>query len=692
MNNPGSSIADRRHDAVRVSQTFVRTVDRVSVFAGALSALGLFAMVGFICFEVISRSVFNEPTVWVTEYATYLLVGIAFMALAYAQKEDGHIRVELIVGNLSAPARQKIDVLTAWIGLVFVGFAAWQMTSFNYQEYVNDTRNWGLLATPQWIPELVVSVGYGLFVLAILADILRAGAAHGPAPGGLTASRIALGALAILLAVLVGLGPYPVAVAGNAYDWGSVAIVCAFAVMVWALSGLRMLIAVAAILALVALAFLAVREQGLLAIGLILVLGMVVMLLLGVRIALALGIVGMLGLYFLLPQPQLSVLAERSWNSINTFTLTAIPMFVLMGGLLLRSGVTTQMFDALLRWFGRTPGGIAHASVGACGIFAAVSGSSLATAATMGAVACPEMIKRGYSPQLTYGVIAAGGTLGILIPPSIAMIIYGTTVGAPISDLFIAGIIPGLVLMASFMLAILVWSAVISGSAPRGTPYTVGEKMSALVGVLPFMILIVSVLGSLYLGIATPTEAGAIGVAVSILLCALRGKLSWTMLGETALETVKVTSFLLLIVVGASILSWVFDVLGLPVSLVSEVKAVDLSPWMVMALIALVYILLGMFIDPISMMLMTLPVAYPLVLALGFDKIWFGIALVMMIEVGMITPPVGIILFVLRGISGDVPLKSIVQGVLPFVAVILLNVVLIYYYPAIVTWLPGEMR
>ena len=319
-------------------------------------------------------------------------------------------------------------------------------------------------------------------------------------------------------------------------------------------------------------------------------------------------------------------------------------------------------------------------------------GRALATAATMGAVACPEMIKRGYSPQLTYGVIAAGGTLGILIPPSIAMIIYGTTVGAPISDLFIAGIIPGLVLMASFMLAILVWSAVISGSAPRGTPYTVREKMSALVGVLPFMVLILSVLGSLYMGIATPTEAGAIGVAVSMLLCAQRKKLGWTMLVETALETVKVTSFLLLIVVGASILSWVFDVLGLPVSLVSEVKAVDLSPWMVMALIALVYILLGMFIDPISMMLMTLPVAYPLVLALGFDKIWFGIALVMMIEVGMITPPVGIILFVLRGISGDVPLKSIVQGVLPFVAVILLNVVLIYCYPDIVIWLPGEMR
>ena len=207
--------------------------------------------------------------------------------------------------------------------MLFVGFAAWQMTSFNYQEFVNDTRNWGLLATPQWIPELVVSMGYGLFVLAILADIFRAGAARGPTAGGPATSWIVLGALAILLAVLVSLGPYPVPVAGSAYDWGSLAIVCAFAVMVWALSGLRMLLAAAAILASVALAFLAVREQGLPAVGLILVLGMVLMLLLGVRIALALGMVGVLGLYFLLPHPQLSVLAERSWNSINTFTLTA---------------------------------------------------------------------------------------------------------------------------------------------------------------------------------------------------------------------------------------------------------------------------------------------------------------------------------------------------------------------------------
>ncbi|MGI9412506.1 MAG: TRAP transporter large permease subunit [Hyphomicrobiales bacterium] len=669
------------------SSKFTQTVDLMSAAAGAVSSVALVIIVLSTCYEVISRYVFNEPTVWATEYATYLLLGITFIGLAYAQKQGSHIRVELIVGQLAPPTRHKLEILTHWLGLFFVVFATWQMMSFNYQEYINDTRNWGLLATPQWIPELAVSLGYGLFTLAILADIHRLSSPANPLRWWTAPSAFI--ALAI---VLVALGPYPVPITAGALDWGSASIACAFAVAVWAWSGPRILTVFAAVIASIAVTFLWARGLTLLPIGLLIVLVMLFFLLIGVRISLALGMVGLLGLCFLLPQPQLSLLAERSWNSVNSFTLTAIPMFVLMGGLLLRSGVTTQMFDALLRWFGRTPGGIAHASIGACGIFAAVSGSSLATAATMGAVACPEMIKRGYSPQLTYGVIAAGGTLGILIPPSIAMIIYGTTVGAPITVLFIAGVIPGLVLMVSFMIAVLIWSTAVKGAAPQGRTYTLREKLEALLGVLPFLVLIVSVLGSLYMGIATPTEAGGIGAVIAMLLCVQRGKFTWRMLHETALETVKVTSFLLLIVVGASILSWVFDVLRLPVSLVAEVQAVQFSPWVVMTIIALIYILLGMFIDPISMMLMTLPVAYPIVTVLGFDPIWFGVALVLMIEVGMITPPVGIILFVLRGMSGDVPMKTIVYGVMPFVAVILLNVVLIYLYPAIVTWLPGQME
>lgn len=662
-------------------------IDMLSHVAGVAGALALLMMILFVCFEVLSRWLFNEPTVWVNEYSTYLLIAVTFIGLAYAQKEKSHIQVELILGYLSAAAQKRLNVLTLWIGLFFVVFAAWQMVSFNYQEYANNTRSWGLLATPQWKPELVVSVGYGLFCLSILADINRTQSSIGSLRWWIVpAGFVALSGLLFLL------GPYPVKIANGPVDWGSLAIACVFLAAIWAWSGLRTLLEFSAVLGAVMLVFYLGHDMSLLSVGLMLVGAILVFLLAGVQISLALGLVGMIGLYFLLPQPQLSLLAERSWNGVNSFTLTAIPMFVMMGGLLLRSGATTEMFGAMRRWFGKTPGGIAHASIGACGVFAAVSGSSVATAATMGAVACPEMIQRGYSPRLTYGVIAAGGTLGILIPPSIAMIIYGTTVGAPVTTLFIAGIIPGILLMLAFMLVVFLWSLAVPGAAPKSRSYSLREKLDSTIGVLPFLSLILLVLGSLYFGVATPTEAGGIGSVFALILCLIRGKLSWSMLLETALETVKVTSFLLMIVVGASILSWVFDALQLPVSLVAEVQNLDWEPWLIMAIIALIYILMGMFIDPISMMLMTLSITFPIVTALGFDPIWYGIALVLMIEVGMITPPVGIILFVLRGISGDVGMKQIVLGVLPFVGVILLTLVLIYFYPSIVTWLPAQME
>jgi len=674
-------------DATADDDVVIRAIDRLGGAASALGALALLAMTAIVCHEVFSRYLLNDPTYWGTEIATYILLGMTYVGLAVAQRSGSHIRVELLLGLLRPDARREVELTATWIGLLFVSVATWQMIAFNFQEYVNDTRDWGLLSTPQWIPETAVSLGWMVFALAILAELYRLR----PPVGAL--ARWAVPALAVAAALLLFLlGPFPVKVPGTGFDWGTlvVAAACLLGALAW--SGARTALAVAGIVAALTAAFWGAKGLPLLPIGLLLVAALLLLLLLGVRVALALGTVGLLGLYFLLPQPQLSLIAERSWNSVNSFTLTAVPMFVLMGGLLLRSGVATEMFDALMRWFGRVPGGIAHATVGASGIFAAVSGSSLATAATMGTVACPEMIARGYSARLTYGVVAAGGTLGILIPPSIAMIIYGTTVGAPITVLFIAGIVPGLILMLAFMAAVFVWSLSLPGAAPPGDAYGWAEKLRALVGVLPFALLIVAVLGSLYAGVATPTEAGGVGSAVALALCLQRGRLTWRLLYDTALETVRVTSFLLLIVVGASILGWVFDYLRVPASLVDVVRTADLAPWIVMAVIGLIYILLGMFIDPISMMLMTLPVTFPIVTALGFDAIWFGIALVLMIEVGLITPPVGIVLFVLRGMSGEVPLKEIVYGVLPFVGVILAFVVFLYGFPEVVAWLPDRME
>ena len=411
----------------------------------------------------------------------------------------------------------------------------------------------------------------------------------------------------------------------------------------------------------------------------------------GVRVALGLGLVGLGAIYTLLPVPSPIVLGERSWESLNSFTLTAVRMFVMMGALLLKSGLSDQVFETLAKWLGRFPGGIAHAGIGACTVFAAVSGSSLATAATMGMVACPEMTRRGFSPRLAYGSIAAGGTLGILIPPSIPMIIYGSMVGAPVATLFIAGLLPGLLLMAAFMAVVFLWGVLVPGAAPRWLGFSWGERLRSLGPVLPVVLLIAAVLGTLYAGIATPTEAGAIGAGAALLLCLARGRLTLPVLADVLAETVKVTAFLFVIVIGASILTYSFDYLRLPQLLVEAVGEAGLPRWLVFAAIALLYIVLGMFIDSISMMVMTLPVLFPLVVATGFDPIWFGVVLVILIEIGLITPPVGVNLFVLKGLGHDVSMRDIVLGVVPFAAVMLVVLVLLYLVPGIATWLPETM-
>ncbi len=360
---------------------------------------------------------------------------------------------------------------------------------------------------------------------------------------------------------------------------------------------------------------------------------------------------------------------------------------------MLRSGVSDDLFDAFAKWFGRVPGGFAHAGIGACSIFSAVSGSSLATASTIGMVACPEMERRNYAPKLNYGAIAAGGTLGILIPPSIAMIIYGSVVGVPVTRMFMAGVLPGLVMTAGFMGLVLVWSLLRPEAAPRSEiSVSWAEKFRAVRSISPMLLLIVGVLGALYAGIATPTEAAAVGALGAFLLCAVRGRLDAHGIAEALRETAKVTSFLLFIVIGASVLSYVFDFVRLATELVRAVEAAGLLPWTTLILVALVYIVLGMFMDPISMMVMTLPVVYPLIVAQGFDPIWFGIVLVILIEIGLMTPPVGMNLYVLQGVNPKARPSDIMLGALPFIGVMLAVLVLLAAFPQIATWLPQTLR
>jgi TRAP-type C4-dicarboxylate transport system permease small subunit len=521
----------------------------LAVYQGSRVAAMLLtaALLVAINYEVFSRYVFNSPTIWATEYSAYFVVAITFVGAAFAVARDSHIRVTLLLDKVSARARGQIETLAAWLPVVLVLLAAWKTLEFVRAEYLAGTRDFGLLATAMWVPQSAVAIGYvGLLIALALEARKLAGQVSALRSWG---GAAALGACALLLCGsafgLVATRP------AQGVAWAVAAVLVASAAWSGAIATLRLLGFAALPVAAYYLA--SGASLGWQAAALVGV--MLYLLFAGIRVAFALGLLGLLGIVFWLPSPTVRVLAERSWSAVHSFELSAIPMFVLMGALLVKSEASGDMFAAMRALFGRVRGGFAFASIGAAGIFAAVSGSSLATAATLGRVAGPEMLDRGYSSRLAFGVLAAGGTLGIIIPPSIAMIVYGSLAGVPITNLFIAGVIPGIVLMILFALVVLGWSIVQPQAAPPARPYSWREKLRNLRAIVPFVLLMVAVLGALYLGVATPTEAGAVGAVAALLLCQWRGALQWRQLVETLEETALVTSFLLLIAVGASQMS-----------------------------------------------------------------------------------------------------------------------------------------
>lgn len=427
--------------------------------------------------------------------------------------------------------------------------------------------------------------------------------------------------------------------------------------------------------------------------ALLLVVGLLVgLLLMGCWIAFGLGLAGVIVLVLSAGAGGLAPLASISWNTTASFVLTSVPLFILMGEVILQSQLSDRFYRSVSLWTGGLNGGLLHANIVACGIFAAVCGSSVATAAAIGTVAIPELLKRGYERRILFGSLAAGGTLGILIPPSVPMIIYAAMVEQSVERLFIAGIIPGIALMLLFMAYI--WGrATITPHLVPPEREAVGwrQRWQSLAGVAPMGTLILLVMGSIWLGFATPTEAAAVGATAAVVLSALSGRLSWALMRSTLTNTVKTTCMVLFIVLGAQILSYAFVKTGVSRGLSEAVVALGLSRWTLFAILVLLYIFLGCIIDGISMMLLTLPIVYPIVIAAGFDPIWFGIILVILIELGSITPPVGLNMFVLHGLSRGSAISEIVWGSLPFGILMIVEIVLLSFFPGIVTWLPARV-
>lgn len=426
---------------------------------------------------------------------------------------------------------------------------------------------------------------------------------------------------------------------------------------------------------------------GIIGLGLILVL-----VLSGVRVVFAAALVGLLGLVELLGWgPAAGIAGTIPHSKSSVYALSVLPMFIFIGFIAFHAGMTQQLFDAARKWVGWLPGGLAVATVFATAGFAAVSGASTATAAVFSRVAIPEMLSNGYDKKLAAGVVAAGGTLASLIPPSAILVIYAIIVEESVGQLLLAGFLPGLVSALIYAAIIICWAKFKPEDAPSVGGYTWKERVASLPGISPIFLVVFIIMSAIYQGWATPTEAGALGATVIFVLALLKGTSVSTIRGAL-MESAKLTVMIFSLIWGVLIFVRFLGFSGLPEAFTSWIIGIDAPPIVIMICILLAYAVLGMFMDAIGMLLLTLPVVYPAVLALGYDSIWFGIIVVKMAEVCLITPPIGLNCFVVNGVRPDISLSQVFRGIALFFIADVITIALLLAFPEIVTWLPSLMK
>ena len=385
-------------------------------------------------------------------------------------------------------------------------------------------------------------------------------------------------------------------------------------------------------------------------------------------------------------------IGELAWSSSTSFILVAVPLFILLGEILLRSGIAERMYAAMTHWLAWLPGGLMHSNIGTCTMFAAVSGSSVATAATIGTVAVGEIDRHQYNERFFLGTIAAGGTLGILIPPSINMIVYGVLTETSIPQLYLAGFTPGLILALLFMLTVLIGCLFRPKWGGKKIKTDWQARWKTLPDMIPPLIIFCVVIGTIYLGWATPTESAALGVIIALVLAAWRRRLTILMLRDAIEGTMRTTGMVMMILVAAFFLNFIITSIGLTAKVNAWVFGMGLTPMETLIAVVLFYLILGMFMETLSMMVATVPIITPLIIALGFDPVWFGVLIMLLIETAMITPPVGINLFIVQGVRGRGQLHDVMLGALPFVGSLVVMIVLLIIFPEIALWLPELLR
>ena len=632
----------------------VRTIlDRTYRLSGYGASLALIAILSLVVAQMVSR--------WLglllpggASYAGYAMATASFLSLADTFRHNEHIRVSMLVERTTR-LRRAVEIWCYTVAAAIALFFAWyaiQMPILSHR--INDVSQ-GQDSTPLWIPQIAMAVGATLFAIAILDSLLS----------------------------LVFTDSYGVDEPREP-------------ILTEALGSTKLRLAAVAVCALVLYAAITLmtgfdRDATGLKIGVFLFV-MFFLLGSGIWVGLALMGVAYMGMIGFTPRAPGSSMSITVWSSASSWTLTSLPLFIWMGEILYRSRLSEDMFKGLAPWLSRFPGGLLHSNVVGCTVFAAVSGSSAATLTTVGKMSIPELRKRNYPEFMIIGTLAGAATLGLMIPPSLTLIVYGVTVQQSITALFMAGVIPGLVLALMFMAYIAGWSVLRHDQAPDTEPdMSFTEKLRHSALLIPVMLLILLVIGSMYLGIATATEAAAFGVIGALILAAVQGSLSWEAFRDSLFGATRTSAMIALILMGASFLTLAMGFTGVPRALAEFIASMELSPVALIAALTVFYIIIGMFLDGISAVVLTMAIIEPMVRAAGIDLIWFGIFVVVVVEMAQITPPVGFNLFVLQGMTRH-DMGYIARTALPMFLIMVLMVAILVAFPSLATWLPDTVR
>lgn len=621
-----------------------RAISLVSRGAGSVGAGAIAVMMCLTAVDVFLRYFFNRPVAGSWELTNYLMVISISLTLAYCAIMKGHVRVEVIVSLFPQRVQAIIRSIVTLLGLGLFSLLTWQ--SAIQAEVMRSSGSYStVLHLPVYPFVWVLFVGSALISLVFLRDLYE------------SVAQAVKGSRRTWVWLLVGSGV--VLLLSAAMFWGEE--------LPWRLDP---------------------STAGLAGIGIL-----ILLLFSGLEIGLVIGLTGFLGMaYISSSNAALGLLSTVPYTTVASYNLSIVPLFILMGAFSFYSGLSRDLYWTMYRWLGRLPGGLAMATVGACAGFAAASGSSLATAATLGTVALPEMKKYKYDDKLATGSVAAGGTIGILIPPSVVLVIYAILTEQSIGKLFLAGFIPGILEAVFYMVTIYILCKRNPLLGPAGAKTTLFEKLISLKDTWGVLILFGLVMGGIYTGIFSPTEAAGVGAMGAFLFALGKRKLTWQNFTAGIMETGKTTAMTFLFLIGAMIFGYFLAVTRLPFTLADFALGLAVNRYIILVAMLLVYFFLGCIMSSIAMILLTVPIFFPVVMALGFDPIWFGIIIVRVCEVGVITPPVGMNVYIIYGVAKDVPLHRIFQGIVPFLIADICHIALLLVVPQIALFLPSLMK